>query len=74
MELTDIEAVDVSYIENIQRQNLSYIEEGNMYLTRLMMIPEFEKKSSNLTISADSKFTKNLNNIYKIMKLILLTL
>lgn len=37
-----------------------------MYLTRLMMIPDFEKKESNLTLSSNSKFIKMLSKLYSI--------
>lgn len=67
MELTDIEAVDVAYIENIQRENLNAVEEARMYSTRLKMIPEFEGKMCFMKpFSSKSNFIQKLAEIYKV--------
>ena len=43
LELGDVEAVDVSFIENLQREDLTHIEEARMYLTRLQMTPKYQE-------------------------------
>ncbi|GAH86055.1 unnamed protein product, partial [marine sediment metagenome] len=37
-ELTDIEALDISFSENMQRDNLNPIEQAKMYLKRMEMM------------------------------------
>lgn len=44
MELSDIEAIDVAFLENVQRDNLTHIEEAKMYKTRLMTLDGFKQK------------------------------
>lgn len=76
LDLTDTQAIDIAFIENIQRQDLTPIEEANMFLNRLKMNPkfleEFEKYetvsdffSKNLP-SDVSKFTRELADTYHI--------
>lgn len=67
LELNDTEAIDISFLENIQRDNLTPIEEARMYYTRLLTLGGFEKKygkSVILRISDGSKFLQQLKEIY----------
>ncbi|KKK45723.1 hypothetical protein LCGC14_3165030, partial [marine sediment metagenome] len=41
--LTDIEAIDIAFLENLQREELTSIEEGILYLTRLKLEEDFLK-------------------------------
>ncbi|MFX1310055.1 MAG: ParB/RepB/Spo0J family partition protein [Promethearchaeota archaeon] len=63
-DLDDTQAIDVAFMENLQREDLTPIEEAKMYLTRLKMIPELKKKGSNLSLSENSKHIKMLSNLY----------
>ncbi len=62
--LNDTQAIDVAFMENLQREDLTPIEEAKMYLTRLKMIPELEKKGPNLRLSNKSKHVKLLSKLY----------
>ncbi len=69
--LTDIEAIDIAFLENLQREELTSIEEGILYLTRLKLEEDFlkiyEKSSGFLgTISHNSEFIKNLAKYYSV--------
>ena len=46
--LTDIEAIDIVFLENIQREGLSPIEEGKLYLTRLKLNKDFMKNMGKI--------------------------
>lgn len=76
LDLTNKQAIDVAFIENIQRQDLTAIEEANMFLNRLKLNPkfleEFEKSetvslffSKNIK-SEKSEFIKELADTYHI--------
>jgi len=43
MELTDAEAIDIAFIENIHREDLTPIEEAKVFLARLKTNPDFLK-------------------------------
>ena len=69
--LTDIEAIDIAFLENLQREELTSIEEGILYLTRLKLEGDFLKiyeKSPDFlgSISNNSEFTKKLAQYYSV--------
>ena len=72
-ELTDIEAIDLSFIENLQRDDLTPIEEANMYLSRLKMMPEYQKfveKKSKKNIPLGMFFIPaHESEIYELIKM-----
>lgn len=65
--INDTEAIDLAFMENIQRENLTPIEEAKMYLTRLKMFPDYEEfNDSNSFIQYNPKLTKKISNLYSI--------
>lgn len=66
-ELDDTGAIDLAFMENVQREDLTPIEEGKMYLTRLKIMPEFIKgELTDLNAFQKTDFTKELSNLYSI--------
>jgi ParB family chromosome partitioning protein len=65
--INDTDAIDLAFMENIQRENLTPIEEAKMYLTRLKMFPDYEEfNDSNSFIQYNPKLTKKISNLYSI--------
>lgn len=65
--VNDTDAIDLAFMENIQREDLTPIEEAKMYLTRLKMIPGYEEfEVSDSFIQYNSKLTKKLSDLYSI--------
>ncbi len=65
--INDTEAIDLAFMENIQRENLTPIEEAKMYLTRLKIFPDYEQfDDSDSFIQYNSKLTKKLSDLYSI--------
>ncbi|MBA7528932.1 Nucleoid occlusion protein [subsurface metagenome] len=58
MNLTDEQAVDIAFIENIHREDLTSIEEARVFLTRLKLNPEFLKEFEKSETVSDF-FSKN---------------
>lgn len=55
----------MSLIENIQRENLTPIEEANMYLTRLQLTPEYIEYVKKKNIRDPKYFPRHQSEIYK---------
>lgn len=66
-DLNDTGAIDLAFMENVQREDLTPIEEGKMYLTRLKIMPEFkEKELSELDAYQKTQLIKELSDLYSI--------
>jgi len=66
-EIDDTGAIDLAFMENLQRESLTPIEEAKMFLTRLKMFPEYQKLGeSKSLVLYDSNLIKNLSNLYSI--------
>lgn len=65
--IDDTGAIDLAFMENLQRESLTPIEEANMFLTRLRIIPEFQKlTTSSSNFHYNSELIKKLSNLYSI--------
>ncbi|KKK54713.1 hypothetical protein LCGC14_3081940, partial [marine sediment metagenome] len=66
-EIDDKDAIDLAFMENLQRENLTPIEEAKMFLTRLKMFPEYQKLSdSSSNFRYNSELIKKLSKLYSI--------
>ena len=66
-DVDDIEAIDLAFMENLQRENLTPIEEGKMYETRLKFFPEYEDLDSlGNTITINTNLLRKLSTLYAI--------
>ena len=66
-EIDDTGAIDLAFMENLQRESLTPIEEAKMFLTRLKMFPEYQKLGdSKSLVLYDSNLIKKLSNLYSI--------
>lgn len=66
-DLSDKKAIDLAFMENVQREDLTPIEEAKMYLTRLKIMPEFkEKELTELDAYQKGEFIKELSELYSI--------
>ena len=65
--IDDTKAIDLAFMENLQREDLTPIEEAKMFLTRLRMFPEYQKLAdSNSNFQYNSELIKKLFNLYSI--------
>jgi len=65
--IDDTKAIDLAFMENLQRESLTPIEEAKMFLTRLRMFPEYQKLAdSNSNFQYNSELIKKLFNLYSI--------
>ena len=65
--IDDTGAIDLAFMENLQRESLTPIEEAKMFLTRLKMFPDYQKLGdSNSIVLYDSNLIKKLSNLYSI--------
>ena len=65
--IDDTKAIDLAFMENLQRESLTPIEEAKMFLTRLKIFPEYQKLGdSKSLVLYDSNLIKKLSNLYSI--------
>ncbi len=65
--IDDTKAIDLAFMENLQRESLTPIEEAKMFLTRLKILPEYQKLAdSNSNFQYNSELIKKLFNLYSI--------
>lgn len=65
--IDDTKAIDLAFMENLQRESLTPIEEGKMYETRLKIFPDYQKLGdSDLVIVHNSQLIKKLSDLYAI--------
>ncbi len=65
--IDDTKAIDLAFMENLQREDLTPIEEAKMFLTRLKIFPEFQKLAdSNSNFHYNSELIKKLSKLYSI--------
>ncbi len=66
-EIDNKDAIDLAFMENLQRENLTPIEEAKMFLTRLKMFPKYQKLSdSSSNFRFNSELIKSLSKLYSI--------
>ena len=66
-DVNDMEAIDLAFMENLQRESLTPIEEGKMYETRLKIFPDYEDLGSlGNTIPRNTNLLKKLSALYAI--------
>jgi len=66
-EIDEKNAIDLAFMENLQRENLTPIEEAKMFLTRLKMFPKYQKLSdSSSSFRYNSELIKKLSKLYSI--------
>jgi len=65
--IDDTKAIDLAFMENLQRESLTPIEEGKMYETRLKIFPDYQKfGNSDFLIVHNSQLIKKLSDLYAI--------
>ena len=65
--IDDTKAIDIAFMENLQREDLTPIEEAKMFLTRLRIFPEYQKLAdSNSNFQYNSELIKKLSKLYSI--------
>jgi len=65
--IDDTKAIDLAFMENLQRESLTPIEEAKMFLTRLKLFPEYQKLAdSSSNFQYNSELIKKLFNLYSI--------
>ena len=66
-DVDDMEAIDLAFMENLQRESLTPIEEGKMYETRLKVFPDYEDLGSlGNIIPINTNLLKKLSALYAI--------